>query len=108
MTFPTTFAGPCAYCNCCTSSPHVGEFSRGRDWNRKAGVAAANGSPILIVDDDASYRASVASILGLVGYGPRKASSGEEMLSSVRSERPSWVLLDVLLPGVTGCASVAS
>jgi hypothetical protein len=30
------------------------------------------------------------------------------MLSSVRSERPSWVLLDVLLPGVTGYASVAS
>ena len=59
---------------------------------------------ILIVDDDANYRAFVASILDRVGYGTREASSGEEALSSVRRERPSCVLLDVLLPGVTGYA----
>ena len=59
---------------------------------------------ILIVDDDANYRAFVASMLGRVGYGTREASTGEEALSSVRSERPSCVLLDVLLPGVTGYA----
>ena len=63
-----------------------------------------NCGTILIVDDDANYRASVASILGRVGYGTREASSGEEALSSVRSDRPSCVLLDVLLPGVTGYA----
>jgi DNA-binding NarL/FixJ family response regulator len=65
---------------------------------------AANCGTILIVDDDSNYRASVASILGRVGYGTREASSGEEALSSVRNERPSCVLLDVLLPGVTGYA----
>jgi DNA-binding NtrC family response regulator len=37
-------------------------------------VAAADGGAILIVDDDASYRAFVSSILGLVGYGTREAS----------------------------------
>jgi two-component system response regulator FixJ len=63
-----------------------------------------NCGTILIVDDDANYRASVSSILGRVGYGTREAASGEEALSSVRSERPSCVLLDVLLPGVTGYA----
>jgi two-component system, NarL family, nitrate/nitrite response regulator NarL len=65
---------------------------------------AANCGTILIVDDDANYRAFVSSILGRVGYSTREASSGEEALSSVRSERPSCVLLDVLLPGVTGYA----
>jgi two-component system, LuxR family, response regulator FixJ len=65
---------------------------------------ATNCGTILIVDDDANYRALVASILSRVGYGTREASSGEEALSSVRSERPSCVLLDVLLPGVTGYA----
>ena len=65
---------------------------------------AANCGTILIVDDDSNYRASVASILGRVGYGTREASSGEEALSSVRNEPPSCVLLDVLLPGVTGYA----
>jgi two-component system, NarL family, nitrate/nitrite response regulator NarL len=64
----------------------------------------ANCGTILIVDDDANYRAFVASILGRVGYATREASSGEEALSAVRNDRPSCVLLDVLLPGVTGYA----
>jgi DNA-binding NarL/FixJ family response regulator len=63
-----------------------------------------NCGTILIVDDDANYRAFVSTILGRVGYVTREASSGEEALSSVRSGRPSCVLLDVLLPGVTGYA----
>jgi two-component system nitrate/nitrite response regulator NarL len=63
-----------------------------------------NCGTILIVDDDADYRAFVSSILSRVGYSTREASSGEEALNSVRSERPSCVLLDVLLPGVTGYA----
>jgi DNA-binding NarL/FixJ family response regulator len=63
-----------------------------------------NCGTILIVDDDADYRAFVSSILGRVGYSTREASSGEEALNSVRSERPSCILLDVLLPGVTGYA----
>jgi len=65
---------------------------------------AANCGTILIVDDDANYRAFVSSILGRVGYATREAASGEEALNSIRTERPSCVLLDVLLPGVTGYA----
>jgi DNA-binding NarL/FixJ family response regulator len=65
---------------------------------------AANCGTILIVDDDANYRALVSSILGRVGYGTREAASGEAALNSIRTERPSCVLLDVLLPGVTGYA----
>jgi len=67
-------------------------------------TANANCGTILIVDDDANYRAFVSSMLTRVGYEPREASSGEEALNSVRQERPSCVLLDVLLPGVTGYA----
>jgi two-component system, NarL family, nitrate/nitrite response regulator NarL len=57
---------------------------------------------ILIVDDDANYRAFVSSILRRVGYQTSEASSGEDALTAARAERPSCVLLDVLLPGVTG------
>jgi two-component system nitrate/nitrite response regulator NarL len=67
-------------------------------------AANTNCGSILIVDDDGNYRAFVSSMLGRVGYGTREASSGEEALNSVRRERPSCVLLDVLLPGVTGYA----
>jgi DNA-binding NarL/FixJ family response regulator len=71
----------------------------------ESGVAAnSNCGTILIVDDDANYRAFVATMLERVGYRTREAASGEEALNSVRSGRPSCVLLDVLLPGVTGYA----
>ena len=69
------------------------------------GLAAnTNCGTILIVDDDPNYRALVSTMLGRVGYGTREASTGEEALGMVRRERPACVLLDVLLPGVTGYA----
>jgi DNA-binding NarL/FixJ family response regulator len=67
-------------------------------------AANPNCGSVLIVDDDENYRAFVSSVLARVGYEPREASSGEEALAFVRQERPSCVLLDVLLPGVTGYA----
>ena len=78
---------------------------RGKSRDPRSGVGTnANCGTILIVDDDANYRAFVSSILERVGYATLEASSGEEALDSVRSDRPSCVLLDVLLPGVTGYA----
>lgn len=64
----------------------------------------ANCGTILIVDDDPNFREFVSSMFSRVGYGTREASSGEEAITAVRNERPSCVLLDVLLPGVTGYA----
>jgi two-component system nitrate/nitrite response regulator NarL len=63
---------------------------------------ANNGGEILIVDDDAGYRAFVVSVLARVGYCTRQAETGEEALSIAQSERPSCILLDVHLPGMTG------
>jgi DNA-binding NarL/FixJ family response regulator len=65
-------------------------------------AASPHDGTILIVDDDANYRAFVASILERVGYQTSEASTGEGALTAVRAKRPSCVLLDVLLPGVTG------
>jgi two-component system, NarL family, nitrate/nitrite response regulator NarL len=67
-------------------------------------AANPNCGSVLIVDDDAMYRASVVVILERVGYETREAESGEEALKAVRLQMPSCVLLDVLLPGVTGYA----
>jgi DNA-binding NarL/FixJ family response regulator len=67
-------------------------------------AANPNCGSVLIVDDDANYRAFVVAMLERVGYETREAESGEEALESVRLQRPSCVLLDVLLPGVTGYA----
>jgi two-component system, NarL family, nitrate/nitrite response regulator NarL len=63
---------------------------------------ASNCGKILIVDDDAEYRAFVASIFERVGYETRYAETGNEALNVARDERPSCILLDVHLPGMTG------
>jgi DNA-binding NarL/FixJ family response regulator len=57
---------------------------------------------ILIVDDDMGFRASVAALLGRVGFVTSEAATGEEAMASARHRRPACVLLDVLLPGLTG------
>jgi len=86
------------------TSRKVRQSLRGKNWGTRELASNTSCGSILIVDDDANYRAFVSSMLGRVGYGTREASSGEEALNSIRRERPSCVLLDVLLPGVTGYA----
>jgi DNA-binding NarL/FixJ family response regulator len=58
--------------------------------------------PVLIVDDDANYRALVADLLQRAGFATSEASTGREALVYAGRERPACVLLDVLLPGTTG------
>lgn len=57
---------------------------------------------ILIVDDDATIRAAVATMLGDAGYPTREAASGGEAMRAAREEPPGLVLLDVNLPGMCG------
>jgi DNA-binding NarL/FixJ family response regulator len=59
-------------------------------------------SPVLIVDDDAAYRASVSALLARGGYVTQEADTAEEALAYVRRALPSCVLLDVHLPDSTG------
>jgi DNA-binding NarL/FixJ family response regulator len=58
--------------------------------------------PVLIVDDDAGYRAFVGELLQRVGFSTCDATTGREALASAARERPACVLLDVLLPDSTG------
>jgi DNA-binding response OmpR family regulator len=63
--------------------------------------------PVLIVDDDPAYRASVVALLGRENYGTREAATAEAAFASVREERPGCILLDVHLPDGTGTRSAA-
>jgi DNA-binding NarL/FixJ family response regulator len=65
----------------------------------------ASGGPsksILIVDDDAEFRAFVSAVLGQAGYRVIEAATGEDALATVRFERPHLLVLDVRLPGLSG------
>ena len=57
---------------------------------------------ILIVDDSATERFFLADLLSRRGYTVVTAESGEEALNKVRQEKPSLVVMDVVMPGTSG------
>lgn len=57
---------------------------------------------ILIVDDDAELRQTLADILGEAGYGTDVAVSGSEALEKVVSAEFDIALLDMMMPGRDG------
>lgn len=64
--------------------------------------AAPGGWVILLIDDDPSHRSFLGRTLGYVGYRVLVASSGLEGLALARRERPDLVLLDLMMPGMSG------
>jgi DNA-binding NarL/FixJ family response regulator len=57
---------------------------------------------VLIVDDDAALRTTIRTLLAAVGYDVEEAATGEDALAKAAVRRPSLVVLDVHLPGVSG------
>ncbi len=57
---------------------------------------------VLIVDDEANIRQSLADILSDEGHEVDMTSSGEEAVEAVKKRPPDLVLLDIWLPGIDG------
>lgn len=57
---------------------------------------------ILIVDDDAAIGDLEQEVLTRAGYAVVRAYSGTEALLVLRDRRPDLVLLDLMLPGLSG------
>jgi len=57
---------------------------------------------ILVVDDEPTIRTTVAEALTADGYHVVSAATGAEALTTFRAELPDLVLLDVMLPGISG------
>ncbi len=57
---------------------------------------------ILVVDDEPDITALVAYHLAKAGYRVSTAANGPDALKAAREERPDIVILDVMLPGVSG------
>ena len=58
--------------------------------------------PILVVEDDAPTREVVVDLLTAKGYGVVAAPDGVSARAHVTSSLPALVILDLLLPGVSG------
>lgn len=57
---------------------------------------------ILIIDDDAAIGDLEQEVLARAGYAVLRAYSGTEALLLLRSSRPDLILLDLMLPGLSG------
>ena len=57
---------------------------------------------ILLVDDSKFLRLATERALSRAGYDVSTAEDGESALRAAREKRPDVILLDMLLPGMTG------
>ncbi len=62
------------------------------------------GGRILVVDDDALLRSSVAAVLTDEGYEVELAGDGLDALAKIHAHPPDVILLDVLMPRMNGKA----
>lgn len=63
---------------------------------------SAGYGPVLIADEDPKSRDELARVLESAGYDIIQVASGEEALQAVRETKPSIVLLEIPLGGLSG------
>ena len=87
---------------------HEGEAPR--SGRRSADPASDPREPtrILVVDDDPKTLRYVRDILSGAGYAPLVTGDHAELSHIIRTEKPSLVLLDLMLPGTDGIALMES
>ena len=64
------------------------------------------GRPIVVVDDDPLVLDAIATSLTLQGYDVITAENGREALTCMEAQRPSLVLMDLHMPGMTGIDAI--
>ena len=69
---------------------------------RIAQVAIDGSGRVLVVDDDALIRDTLATALGDEGYAVRVASNGRAALITIGTWRPDVIVLDLMMPVMDG------
>lgn len=59
-----------------------------------------NNKKILVVDDEADMRIFVSTVVETRGFKPMSAEDGTTALARARSDPPSLVILDVMMPKI--------
>jgi PAS domain S-box-containing protein len=68
----------------------------------RASVVPGMPGPVLVVDDDPRALKLAETILGLDGYRVRGVSDAETAIAVAGAERPSAIILDLLMPNIDG------
>ena len=80
-----------------------GQRGPGRGRGRPPGFPrGSGGGSVLLIEDDAVERQRVGGLLEQAGFQVTPASSGEEGLTLLRTRRIDAVVLDLVMPGLTG------
>jgi CheY-like chemotaxis protein len=66
-----------------------------------SGTSKVDGG-VLIVDDDELIRETLSELVQMVGCSAMVAANGKEALTVMREHRPCLVILDLLMPVMTG------
>ena len=69
---------------------------------RSAERAAVNQGEVLVVDDIEKNARLLADVLAARGFTTRTALSGEAALAMIEQQPPDLILLDVMMPGLSG------
>jgi PAS domain S-box-containing protein len=83
------------------AAAEAGDVDSGHD------LAEARDASVLVIDDDPDVRGFIVGSLEEQGYRVAEASDGRKGLKAFASERPDLVVLDFIMPGLSG-AEVAS
>jgi two-component system, cell cycle sensor histidine kinase and response regulator CckA len=59
-------------------------------------------SSILVLDDRATERDLLSTVLGYAGHAVLQASTGEEALDLARANRPELIIADLMMPNMNG------
>ncbi|WP_265569335.1 PAS domain-containing protein [Sphingomicrobium nitratireducens] len=81
------------------------EGRHGRDDERsdiKQRAAPSDGRSVLVIDDDEVVRAFIVESLKDYGFSVREAVSGRDGLDAFAEARPDMVILDYIMPGMSG------
>ena len=65
-------------------------------------TSTQNGGYVLIVDDEEDVRESLRDVIELEGCSAVLAASGEDALEILAERRPCLVILDLMMPGMSG------
>jgi DNA-binding response OmpR family regulator len=65
-------------------------------------VSAAKQQSVLVVEDESAIASFVAAYLKNAGYGVRVAATGGDALRQLAAEKPSLIVLDLMLPDMDG------
>jgi CheY-like chemotaxis protein len=65
-------------------------------------IPAGEHGPVLVVDDDVDILDGLSELLKLAGFEVVTARNGVEALARARARRPCMVLLDLMMPVMSG------